>query len=260
MNKTIEEVTKLLNEKIPRDAVATRSGGGSKALSYLETWYVIDRLNAVFGNTGWDSETVEMRLVSEPGALPAYCARVRITACVSTGDGGYMKIVKEGTGWGSDKSKLNPHEMASKEAESDALKRAAMKFGRSLGLALYDKSQEFVENEMPKQLQEAKGRFDAAFPNAGKTLEMLTEHQADAVNKRQASQYPEPSRDTINKKITAMSKVVLSKAGPENSEPRIAKAKLLKEIIAEYGAGSKEALNDGQAKELLARLEKMANG
>lgn len=230
MNKTIEEVTKLLNEKIPREVVATRSGGGSKALSYLEAWYVVDRLNTVFGNTGWDSETVEMRLVSEPGALPAYCAKVRITACVSAGDGGYMKIVKEGTGWGSDKSKLNPHEMATKEAESDALKRAAMKFGMSLGLALYDKSQENVEDAPAPQ------------KSAPKTAESGT------------------SRDAINKLITAKSKVILAKAGPENTPERTAKAAELKALITKLGAETKEQLTDEKAKELLATLEKMTNG
>ena len=57
------------------------------------------------------------------------------------------QVMKTGIGYGSDKGKFNPGEMASKEAESDALKRAAMKLGRSLGLALYDKSQEYVDEE-----------------------------------------------------------------------------------------------------------------
>jgi DNA recombination protein Rad52 len=143
----VNKICEQLDSKIPREAVSQRSAGGAQKLSYLETWYVIDRLNKVFGNLGWNSETVENvnvgTYVSNRGdALPVYRAKVRITVYLPDGTTRF----REGTGWGCDKSAQNPHEMAAKESESDALKRAAMKFGMSMGLALYDKSQENVDD------------------------------------------------------------------------------------------------------------------
>jgi recombination DNA repair RAD52 pathway protein len=239
--RTREEVEKDLESNIPREAVEQRSAGGSKSLSYLASWYVIDRLNKVFGNLGWDSETVEMRLVSTGEQLPAYVAKVRIKVSVPalSSDGeliGYTTVIKEGTGWGSDKSKLNPHEMATKEAESDALKRAAMKLGISMGLGLYDKSGEFID-EAPK----------TAFVKAA---EKALENHAPAMAVLAVS---ETNRDVLNKKIGAISRVVIAK-----------KLKTVEELKAmiktKYSVDSKEALSDTQAKELNETLEGLANG
>lgn len=237
MIKARTEVETDLDAKIPRDAVSSRSGGG-KALSYLETWYVIDRLNKVFGNLGWDSETVSMQEVglSSGAKFPAYVAKVRIRATYFDERLGLVSVTKEGTGWGSDKSANSPHEMATKEAESDALKRAAMKFGMSLGLALYDKSQENVEDEAPKM--QSKG------PLSAKPAENVQSIPKDT---------PTPDRDTLNRKITAISKVVIAK-----------KLKSLDELKAEmktkYGADATAALSDVHAKTLLTELETLANG
>jgi DNA recombination protein Rad52 len=222
MIKSPIDVASQLDEKIPRDAVSSRSAGGGKALSYLESWYVIDRLNKVFGNLGWDSETTEMVLVSKPDEKPAYRAKVRITAIVKVDDGAYMKVTKEGTGWGSDKSNLNPHEMACKEAESDALKRAAMKFGMSLGLALYDKSQENVDDGPAPQAPAAA---------APKTIK----------------------REDINEQISAISRVLIS-------QKKRSKEDLFASLKKQYGVDSKEALTDSQAQALLTELRAIANG
>lgn len=244
MNKSPSEVISALDAKIPREAVASRSAGMGRSLSYLQSWYVIDRLNQVFGNLGWDCETVEMVLVSPPDQEKAiYRAKVRISATVKTEDhaqsGGYMRIVKEGTGWGSDKPRKDgsvesPHEMASKEAESDALKRAAMKFGMSLGLALYDKSQEFVEDAAPA-------------PVAPKTV-TVTKTTAENVPVAPA---PATNRDVLNKKITAIARVCIAK-GKHTKESFQAMRK------EKYGVDTTEALGDTQAKELHDELEKLA--
>ncbi len=235
MNKTIEQVTAELEKDLPKSVVKGRTQGGAQ-LSYVDTFYVIKRLNECFGNLGWDSETVRLEQVT-PGnkdrngnELIAYRALVRITAIVATGDGGYMKVVKEGTGWGSDKSQLNPHEMASKEAESDALKRAAMKFGMSLGLALYDKTQEHIEDDAAEVKQEQ------------------PKPQSPAIN-----------RNNVNQLITKTSTVILDIAGPSGSPERDAKVKELKALIAAYGVDSKEKLTDSQALELANKLKEMTN-
>lgn len=129
-------INEQLDASIPRIAISTRNQSG-KTLSYLEGWYVIDRLNQVLGTENWSHEIVNIiPLASEK---PSYCFHVRIKATING-----ITTTKDGVGYGSDKSNFNAGEMAMKEAETDGLKRAAMKFGRSLGLALYDKSQEFV--------------------------------------------------------------------------------------------------------------------
>lgn len=238
MSKTREEIEKQLDENIPASAVAKRSGGGSKALSYLETWYVIDRLNAVFGNMGWDCETTEMQLVSSDGALPAYRAKVRITvsAPVVEADGsvlGFRNVVKEGTGWGSDKSKLNAHEMACKEAESDALKRAAMKLGKSMGLALYDKTQEFVGDPEPTPkptISNAHGER-VVYQGGPKVDEKLE------------------NRSAINAAITANGKLLIAK-GQHTAESFKTMRK------EKFGVDSTDALTDEQANQLLTQLKK----
>lgn len=303
MNKTLEEVTTLLVADLKREAVKSRSQGGA-ALSYVDTYYVIKRLNECFGNLGWDSETVDMVLLTQPGEKAAYRAKVRITAIVATGDGGYMKVCKEGTGWGSDKSTNNAHEIACKEAESDALKRAAMKFGMSLGLALYDKSQENVE-DAPKSVVTpasiaAGKKLDAMVAQATKPCPTPTDGPVvngyittakgyakgttthatnlppgpllgikDAAPTQTVSpkfpveqSHPTPAsdREAVNKRITAMSNVILAIAGPSGAPERAAKAAELKALVASKGAETKEALTDAKAAKLLKTLEEMVNG
>lgn len=140
------DTAKKLDEPIPREVISEREGGGKK-LSYLETWYVIDRLNQVLGNLNWSNEIRELTQLPGTGK-PAYRAVVRLQ--VTTTDG--RIIIKDGVGFGSDKFDKNAHELAMKEACSDALKVAAKNLGRSLGLALYDKTQEFItDGEAPAE-------------------------------------------------------------------------------------------------------------
>lgn len=238
MSKTREQIEKQLDENIPADAVAKRSGGGATKLSYLETWYVIDRLNKVFGNMGWDCETTEMQLVSGPDSLPAYRAKVRITVSAPHFDSdgslaGFRNVVREGTGWGSDKSKMNAHEMACKEAESDALKRAAMKLGISMGLGLYDKSGEFVDApEKPT-------------PPAPKVSTVATLETDIGLPKGTLD------RKDVNAAITNNGKVCIAK-GVYTKETFQAMRK------EKYGVDTTEALTDSQANELLTILKKAA--
>lgn len=242
--RTREQIEKELNENIPREAVSSRSGGGTKQLSYLETWYVIDRLNRVFGSLGWDSETREMRLL--PGDVPAYVATVRITVSVPETDSsgaivGFRSVYKDGTGWGSDKSKMNPHEMAAKEAESDALKRAAMKFGISMGLGLYEKTGEYVEEAAAKPPATQAGGGDRAAPPA--SVAVLPNHGPQGTN-----------RDAINKGIAANAKVLQAKGKKTVDE-------IKKEAQAKYGVEQiPSGLSDEQAAELLKNLKEQANG
>lgn len=152
MSRTLEMIESELDAKIPRSAVAERDGGGGRRLSYLEGFYVIDRLNKIFGPTGWTKEILDVRQVenaTKNGVFPAYLVKVRLSIHVSTDSA--LHAVKEAYGYGSDKSSQNAHELAIKEAVTDALKVAAKDLGMSLGLALYDKTQENVDDDEEDQ-------------------------------------------------------------------------------------------------------------
>lgn len=245
--KSFEEIQKQLDEKIPRDVISERDGGGGRKLSYLETHYVIDRMNKVFGNCGWDFETVSNEAI--PGAdKPTYVAKVRIKAMVKVAEGQFITITKEGTGYGRDKSTLNPHEMATKEAESDALKRAAMKFGMSLGLALYSKDQENIDD----------GTDEAKGTNSRGTTTVFTKPAAEASMAAKSTQTstgtgaavtaPTP-REKTNKLISSTSKVILDKKLKTQEE--------LITMVESYNVKKKENLTDTQANELLGKLREI---
>lgn len=167
MSKTHEQIVAELDAKIPRDSVSERDGGGGRRLSYLEGHYVIDRLNKVLGHLAWSKEIVDVRLLETP--KPSYLVKVRLSVHTASG-----LVVKEGYGYGSDKSSNNPHELAIKEAVTDALKVAAKDLGMSMGLALYDKSQENVSDESsdkPKERKTLSNKADETVPAKATTSE-----------------------------------------------------------------------------------------
>lgn len=143
-----EEQTKQLNEKLSTKNVKQRSQGGGK-VSYVESWLVISEANRIFGFGNWSRETISMDLVNQEkrkvgkekkdGYSVTYIAKIRITV---------GNIIKEGTGAGHGigADLGQQHESATKEAESDAMKRALMMFGNQFGLALYDKNRASVAN------------------------------------------------------------------------------------------------------------------
>lgn len=141
----MSDTRKKLDENIPENVISSRQGGGGKSLSYLETWYVIDRLNQVLGqgNWGYNSKVTKVHegVVNNTNTVH-YIAEVTLYATI---DNKTTHITDYGYGDGQDK--FNPgkaHELAVKESVSDGLKRCAKNLGRSMGLALYDKTQEYV--------------------------------------------------------------------------------------------------------------------
>ena len=127
-----KEQTEQLNQPIDPKVVAFRQQGNMQ-LAYLESWYVINEANRIFGFDGWQSETVQLDCVQSDDFCVTYIAKVRVTV----GD-----VIREGVGAGHGKGKSvnlgDKHESAVKEAESDARKRALMQFGNQFGLSLYD--------------------------------------------------------------------------------------------------------------------------
>jgi len=129
-----KEQTEQLNQPIDPKVVAFRKQGNMQ-LAYLESWYVINEANRIFGFDGWSSETIQLDCVQSDEFCVTYIAKVRVTI----GD-----VIKEGVGAGHGKGKSvnlgDKHESAVKEAESDARKRAFMQFGSQFGLSLYDRT------------------------------------------------------------------------------------------------------------------------
>lgn len=140
MTLNAEQVKQLTADLDPR-RVAKREGTGGKALSYLKTHDVKRTANRIFGYDGWHYTVDELQHLGtetfknskgREGIRVAYRATVTLTAAgARRGDTGYGDAI-EYTG-----SILTPHELASKEAVSDALKRCLSSWGDQFGLVLY---------------------------------------------------------------------------------------------------------------------------
>jgi len=234
MVKTLDRVAKQLDEGIPRAAVATRQGGGPKALSYLEGWYVINRLNEVFGAEGWSYDVTDLKCV-HAGEIPGKYGSVQSASYTATvalfvqfpGADGAKRITDVGFGNGTDKTDPGkPHELATKEAVTDALKRSAKSLGMSMGLALYDKTQENVEDT-------------AEQPAPSAVVQPKAEEKTPA---------PATNNDALVKLIIANAKVVVAKNRKSMDEIKA-------DIKSKYGVDKVAELSHNQAMELLETLK-----
>ncbi len=119
-------------------------------LSYLSGADVERAANTIFKHA-WSSETTQLVKLYERAYSKtktngttvdmvevAYMAKVRVLVDING-----VSVVREGCGAGNGQSSaLNPfdaHELAIKEAETDARKRALKTFGDQFGLSLYEK-------------------------------------------------------------------------------------------------------------------------
>lgn len=194
IDEAIEEALKL-----PLDAanVKTRPKGRGVELSYIESHVAIREANSVFGNLGWDSETIECRVLSEHSyknttkngdefdvfeVIAMAKVRVQVGVCYREGVGLGNGNVNDYSGTG--KSRMDAYELAMKEAESDARKRALMTFGDRFGLALYDKDQKNVlDMSIVKRIQSA-GSLDE-LRSIGKDVKAADRGKyMDALNER----------------------------------------------------------------------------
>lgn len=139
-----------LSAPLSKAHVKSRQQGNAK-VSYVEGWHAIAEANRIFGFDAWSRENVDIKCVAEnareigaqkhPGWGVTYIARVKVTVGDVTREGC-------GAGHGIDRDLGQAHESAIKEAETDAMKRALMTFGNPFGLALYDKEQTNVVDEV----------------------------------------------------------------------------------------------------------------
>lgn len=137
-------------EALLKDTLDIRHVKKVQGNDYIEGWHAINEANRIFGFGGWSYEVVQLESVShhtnrKSNIVIGYICRVRVTV----GD-----VVREDTGFGTGISGQDIsacHEGASKEAVTDALKRALRSFGNQFGLALYDKLKTNVEDKSKNQ-------------------------------------------------------------------------------------------------------------
>lgn len=204
-----------LKRKLDKNAISQRQQAGLD-LDYIEAWYAIDQANRIFGFGNWSRETVHMEKVSETKTRNnkikvGYIARVRIV--VVGQDGG--AVVREGTGAGSGiaADPYDAHEGATKEAESDAMKRALMTFGNQFGLALYDKSRANVADysQINEILENARSNIETL---EKATPEIIEKFASTYVGKTKGKIIEENDLD-LHKRIMS----IIENKGKKDDEP-----------------------------------------
>jgi len=172
--KLTDEQCQQLDAKLSPDVVKQRQQGNFKA-SYVEGHYVIRKANEIFGFDGWTRQTLSMECIHNDvykgkkgdGWLVAYIAHVQITLYLPDTE----PRVTTGYGYGEGIDYSNPgqaHESAVKEAETDAMKRALIKYGDQFGLALYDKDKQHVGHDNPEEEQEPQKQEPDTLGDEGK--------------------------------------------------------------------------------------------
>lgn len=235
MSNPLLDIETMLNQPIPRSVIKERDGGGGRKLSYLEGQYVINRLNLVFGPLYWATDIKSLDCVYQ-GVIKDrydknvftchYVAKVRLV--VQCEGGPATEHTDVGYGDGTDKG--NPgkaHELAVKEAVTDAIKRCAKNLGLSMGLALYDKDQTNIEEDLLEEKQET----------------------------AQVSSLPVSKEDdgsSSRKLISSRSRVVVAKN-------KATLEGLKAEMASKYGTDDKNKLTPPQAKEFADHLQSLIN-
>lgn len=126
-----QDILQALSQPLDPSRVSKRQAAGSRQLSYLEAYDVINHLNSIFGFDGWSDRLESIERINDN----LWRATVTITAHI-----GDSVVTHSDTGIGVHIKTSNEEiEKAVKEAASDALKRAARKFGDQFGNCLYDK-------------------------------------------------------------------------------------------------------------------------
>lgn len=177
----------------PSEEVEQRKGPGGKMLDYLPSWRGIDLLNEILGPESWMDDcalSLACEYESDGYWHVTYRAEARVTV-VHGHDLGRADTSHVGYGFGHGKSRSRgeAHEQAGKNAESDACKRAYRKFGRRLGLALYDKAREHVEDPAHYTNADVAGMIERVVLASSKSeLERIGEQLRSEAHRFKASQ------------------------------------------------------------------------
>ena len=157
-NKATPELEKKLDPK----HVKKPDGKFGPKGDYIEGWHAIAEANRIFGFGDWSYsikslDQADLTKATTSNGKEQWQAAYVCVVTVHVGG-----VTREDVGFGSGfASKVGDAvEGATKEAVTDALKRALRTFGNPFGLALYDKSRANVGND--DDVNEAKAYLDAA--------------------------------------------------------------------------------------------------
>ena len=149
-----DDIKPELEKKLDPAHVRPPSKFGPKG-DYIEGWHAIAEANRIFGHGSWSYtlkslDRDDLREAKDSKGNPQWQAAYTCIVTVNVGD-----VVREDVGFGSGFAKQvgDAIEGATKEAVTDALKRALRTFGNPFGLALYDKSRANVGVDEPPEPQ-----------------------------------------------------------------------------------------------------------
>lgn len=192
-----EEQKTLLKKPLNPGRIKQRSQAGMR-LSYLEGWDAIGVANDIFDFDGWSSDVIELVHIGtdeykSSSGKTGWQTAYRATVVVHVGD------VRHGdSGFGNGISYANAiesHEMALKEAVTDALKRALRHWGDQFGLCLYDKEQRGVGTEegQPTAKESAQARVprqaNESAPMQGKSEPAQQPSELEAATEKEVENY-----------------------------------------------------------------------
>lgn len=147
---------KALEAPLDPKHVNKPSGNFGPKGDYLHGWFVINEMNRVFGFDGWSYTIALTRdALTEGQDSKGNVQWQAAYTCVCTLTVGAVTRQDVGFGSGFAKGVGDAIEGATKEAATDALKRAARTFGNIFGLALYDKSRANVQAAPPPPIDPA---------------------------------------------------------------------------------------------------------
>lgn len=173
------DVAAELDKDLDPARIKQKPGGGNKR--YLAEHDVLRTANRIFGYGRWGTEVVELvplgahqvtNAKNEQGWYVGYRCTVRLTVagCVPVDGVGYGDAFEKQ--WSA---VITAHELAVKEAESDAIKRAFKKWGDQFGLILYAKAEDLARIESEKHAAEQEEAQKAAEAEAFATDAEITE-------------------------------------------------------------------------------------
>lgn len=138
-----KEQIESLRGPMPRSLVAKHPHSKK---DYIKGWQAEAVLNTIFGPDGWEThvhslERVSLDLGESKKGKPQWTAVYTCVASLTAhGDGASRTHTGVGAGSGFSALVGDAVDSAAKEAATDALKRAAKRFGWPLGLACYDQT------------------------------------------------------------------------------------------------------------------------
>ena len=201
--------TQQLSDNLDPKYVKGRKQGGQN-VNYIEGWHAIKEANRIFGFGAWERELIRLEqtnrelleLTNDQGQKykqwrVGYLATVRI---IVHGEGGsrHRDGTGFGTGMGREANLGDAIESATKEAETDAMKRALSTFGNPFGLALYDKKRAEVGPSKNEDAYQEPEDEDAGSSDAGQR-EQPKSQQATGADATSPSAPVKPAPQTMSK-------------------------------------------------------------